>query len=104
MASSHAKSAVSQHAKSAVSQFEINIASGVALSWQGMMLCLAQSNLVPTVPEGFPTGLCRIKAGSADGDSVLVRYDDGTVMEIPAHRYIEEGWLPPIEKLPQCPE
>ena len=51
-----------------------------------------------------PIGLCRIKAGWRNQDSVLVRYGDGTVQELPARRYIELKYLPPLEDLPPCPE
>jgi hypothetical protein len=51
----------------------------------------------------MPIGLCRIKDGWGGQDSVLVHYDDGTVQELPARRYIERKYLPLLEDLPPCP-
>lgn len=51
----------------------------------------------------MPLGLCRIKDGWTNQDSVLVRYDDGTVQELPAHRYVERRYLPFIADLILCP-
>ena len=49
----------------------------------------------------MPVGLCRIN--ETNQDSVLVRYNDGTVKEIPAHRYVEQQYLPFIADLIPCP-
>ncbi len=51
----------------------------------------------------MPIGLCRIKDGWGNQDSVLIRYGDGTVQELPARRYIELKYLPKLEDLPPCP-
>ena len=51
----------------------------------------------------MPLGLCRIKDGWTNQDSVLVRYNDGTVQELPAHRYAEQRYLPSIHDLESVP-
>lgn len=51
-----------------------------------------------------PIGLCLIKGGWGNQDSVLVRYGDGTVQELPARRYVELKYSPPLEELSPCPE
>ena len=48
-------------------------------------------------------GVCKIKDGWADQDSVIVRYDDGTKMEVPASVYENDGYDPPLQQLPPCP-
>ena len=47
----------------------------------------------------MPLGLCRIKDGWTNQDSVLVRYNDGTVQELPQHRYVELRYLPLVDDL-----
>ena len=49
----------------------------------------------------MPVGLCRIN--ETNQDSVLIRYNDGIVKEIPAHRYVEQQYLPFIADLIPCP-
>ena len=39
----------------------------------------------------------------ANQDSVLVRYNDGTVQELPAHRYVAQKYLPSMDDLTPCP-
>jgi hypothetical protein len=51
----------------------------------------------------MPLALCRIKDGWTNQDSVLIRYNDGTVQELPARRYVEGGYLPLIADLIPCP-
>jgi hypothetical protein len=51
-----------------------------------------------------PIGLCRIRDGCGNQDSVLVRYDDGTVQELPARHYVELKYLPPLDDLRPCPK
>ena len=48
-------------------------------------------------------GLCRIKDGWTNEDSVWVEYDDGQRQEIPASRYVKQGYGPPLGQLPPCP-
>ena len=49
-------------------------------------------------------GICKMSGGWAgQQDSVRVRYDDGMIDEIPADRYIAQGYQPPIDSLPECP-
>ena len=45
-------------------------------------------------------GIRRIKGGWGDQDSVLVKYPDGTEMEIPASQYQAQGHHPPLDVLP----
>jgi hypothetical protein len=45
-------------------------------------------------------GIRRIENGWGNQDSVLVKYPDGTEMEIPARQYVAQGHHPPIETLP----
>lgn len=51
----------------------------------------------------MPVGVCKIKDGWANQDSVIVKYDDGQTQEIPASQYISQGYQPDIERLPACP-
>ena len=51
----------------------------------------------------MPLGLCRIKDGWTNQDSVLVRYKDGTVQELSQNRYVELRYLPSIGDLISCP-
>ena len=51
----------------------------------------------------MPLGLCRIIDGWVTQDSVLVRYSDGTVQELPARRYIAQRYLPSIDDLHSVP-
>ena len=52
----------------------------------------------------MPLGLCRIIDGWDTQDSVLVRYNDGTVQELPVHRYIAQRYLPSINDLRSVPK
>ena len=45
-------------------------------------------------------GIRKTKNGWGDQGSVLVRYPDGTEMDIPEDRYRLEGYQPPYEDLP----
>jgi hypothetical protein len=45
-------------------------------------------------------GICKIRGGWGDQDSVLVKYAHGAEMEIPASQYVAQGHYPPIEMLP----
>jgi hypothetical protein len=45
-------------------------------------------------------GIRRIKNGWGDQDSVLVKYDHGAEMEIPASQYVAQGHQPHIDTLP----
>jgi hypothetical protein len=47
-------------------------------------------------------GLCRMRSGWATEDSVLVEYDDGKQLEVPASQYVANGYEPPIDDLPEC--
>ena len=47
-------------------------------------------------------GICKIKDGWVDEDSVWVRYDDGKKLEIPASQYAQEGYKPALALLPEC--
>jgi hypothetical protein len=49
------------------------------------------------------TGVCKIRKGWGTEDSVVIRYDDGEKQEIPASRYIDQGYKPQIDSLPACP-
>ena len=48
-------------------------------------------------------GIRRIKNGWGDQDSVLVKYDHGAEMEIPASQYVAQGHQPHIDTLPVRP-
>ena len=50
----------------------------------------------------MPTGLCKIRKGWGNEDSVVIGYSDGEKQEIPANRYIDQGYKPPIDSLPAC--
>jgi hypothetical protein len=50
----------------------------------------------------MPRGKCKIKDGWAGEDSVIIVYDDGTELEVPASRYEAQGYEPPIASLPDC--
>jgi hypothetical protein len=51
----------------------------------------------------MPRGVCKIKKnGWIVEDSVLVRYDDGSKLEMPAQRYVEDGYSPLLSQLPWC--
>jgi hypothetical protein len=45
-------------------------------------------------------GTRRIKDGWGDQDSVVVKYPNGSEMEIPASQYVAQGHKPPICELP----
>ena len=47
-------------------------------------------------------GICKIKNGWANQDSVWVRYDEGQKLEIPEDKYRAAGHQPPFEQLPEC--
>jgi hypothetical protein len=49
------------------------------------------------------TGVCKIRRGWGTEDSVVIRQVDGEKQEIPASRYIDQGYKPPIDSLPACP-
>jgi hypothetical protein len=48
------------------------------------------------------TGICRIRNGWVNQDSVRVRYDNGTTIEISAGYYVASRYKPPLEELPEC--
>jgi hypothetical protein len=48
------------------------------------------------------TGVCRIKDGWGNQDSVIVRYDDGKQFELPRSQYEAQGYQPPFAQLPAC--
>ena len=50
-----------------------------------------------------PTGVCKIRKGWGNEDGVVIRHDDGEEHEIPASRYIAQGYKPPLDILPACP-
>lgn len=52
--------------------------------------------------EVVAIGICRIEDGWANQDSVIIRYNDGTEGEIPASRYLEQAYQPPLDTLPWC--
>ncbi len=45
-------------------------------------------------------GIHRIKNGWGPEHSVLVRYEDGSALEIPQSQYLTSRYLPDFEKLP----
>ena len=47
-------------------------------------------------------GLCRIKDGWSNEDSVRVRYEDGKEMEMPASQYQAQGYAPSLDQLQWC--
>ena len=49
------------------------------------------------------TGLCKIRKGWGSEDSVVIQYDNGEKHEIPASRYIDRGYKPPLDSLAACP-
>lgn len=51
----------------------------------------------------MPTGVCKIRKGWGNEDGVVIHHDNGEKHEIPASRYIEQGYKPPIDRLPACP-
>lgn len=48
----------------------------------------------------MPIGIYKIKSGCGDQDTVLVKYDHGVSMEIPASQYVAQGHRPHIDTLP----
>jgi hypothetical protein len=50
----------------------------------------------------MPRGVCKIE-GLANEDSVVVRYDDGSEVEMRTSIYEDNHYEPPLEQLPPCP-
>ncbi len=49
-------------------------------------------------------GICKTKGGWGNQDSAKVRYDDGTILEVPKDQYEDKGYEPPFYNLPECPK
>jgi hypothetical protein len=80
----------------------VNAPGRRAVCSHGWMTGLGIRLGVPYLRVMAPQGICKIKDGWVHQDSVWVLYPDGERIEIPANRYMEQGYLPPIEALPAC--